>query len=196
MRVCLIRHAATRWNEEGRIQGRIDVPLSAAGRAQAAAWRLPYGFMEAACVTSPLARARETAAILGFTDAGVDPRLAEMRWGAFEGRTLDELRAEHGEAMRRLEVLGVDFRPPGGESPRLVAERLAACLRDLAATGRDHLLVAHKGILRASLILALGWDMLGKPPVRFEPEKALLYELGPSGSLRLLGVHPLREETA
>lgn len=194
MRVCLIRHAATRWNEEGRIQGRIDIPLSAAGRAQAAAWRLPCGFAGAACVTSPLARARETAAILGFANAGIDARLAEMRWGAFEGRTLDELRAEHGEAMRRLEALGVDFRPPGGESPRLVAERLAACLRDLAATGRDHLLVAHKGILRASLILALSWDMLGKPPVRFEPERALLYELSPSGSLRLLGVHPLREE--
>jgi probable phosphoglycerate mutase len=193
MRICLIRHARTPWNEAGRIQGRTDIPLGPAGRAQAASWRLPPDFADAACVTSPLARARETAAILGFPAAAVDPRLAEMRWGSFEGRTLEDLRAEHGEAMRNREALGIDFRPPGGESPRLVAERLSACLADLAATGRDHLLVAHKGILRASLILALGWDMLGKPPVRFDPERALLFELSPAGCPRLLEVRPLVE---
>src|SRR5687768_10229826 len=133
MRVCLIRHASTGWNESGRIQGQTDVPLSARGRAEASAWRLPSGFGEAVCRTSPLARARETAAILGFAAAPTDARLAEMRWGMFEGRKLAELRAEHGQAMRELEALGLDFRPPGGESPRQVAERLAGCLRELAA---------------------------------------------------------------
>ena len=93
--------------------------------------------------------------------------------------------------MRDLEGAGLDFRPPGGESPRLVAERLAACLRDLAATGRDHVLVTHKGVLRASLVLALGWDMLGKPPVRYEPERALIYELGATGDAALRGSVPL-----
>jgi probable phosphoglycerate mutase len=196
MRVCLIRHASTGWNESGRVQGQTDVPLSARGRAQASAWRLPPGFAEAACLTSPLARARETAAILGFAAAPADARLAEMRWGTFEGRTLAELRAERGEAMRDLEALGLDFRPPGGESPRQVAGRLAACLRELAATGRDHVLVAHKGVLRASLVLAVGWDMLGKPPVRYEPERALVYGLAPSGALALEAAVSLREESA
>ena len=41
--------------------------------------------------------------------------------------------------------------------------------------------MTHKGVLRASIVLALGWDMLGKPPVRYEPERALVYELGRHG---------------
>ena len=182
MRVCLIRHGRTGWNEAGRIQGRTDIPLSAAGRAQVARWRLPPGFAGAACVTSPLGRARETALLLGFAEPAEDGRLVEMAWGSFEGRTLAELRDQAG--MRELEAAGLDFQAPGGESPRLVAERLAAFLQDLAATDRDHVVITHKGVLRASLVLALGWDMLGKPPVRYEPELALIHTLEPDGRLR------------
>lgn len=193
MRVCLIRHASTSWNEAGRIQGHTDIPLSDLGRAQVASWQLPAGFATAACVTSPLARARETAGLLGFADPPSDPRLAEMRWGSFEGRTLDSLRDEHGQAMQDREALGVDFQPPGGESPRLVAERLAASLRDLAATDVDRLIVTHKGVLRASLILALGWDMRAKPPVRYDPERALIFDLASTGALSFVATVPLRE---
>jgi probable phosphoglycerate mutase len=196
MRVCLIRHAATRWNEDGRIQGRTDVPLSPAGRAQAAAWRLPPGFREAAaCVASPLRRARETAEILGFAIAATDSRLAEMSWGVFEGQRLAELRSAPGSGLADLEAMGLDFAPPGGESPRAVADRLAAFLRDLARDGAEqpHLLVAHKGVLRAALVLALDWDMRGKPPVRHDPERALLLDLDRRGSPSFLDAVPLRD---
>lgn len=192
MRVCLIRHAATGWNKAGLIQGRTDVPLSGTGRRQAAGWRLPPGWAAAACVTSPLRRAVETAEILGFAAPAVDARLAEMGWGAYEGRRLADLRAELGPALAERESLGLDFRPPGGESPREVAERLAAFLHDLAARERDHLLVAHKGVLRAALALALGWDMRGKPPVRHGPERALLFRLPRDGALAFLDAVPLR----
>jgi broad specificity phosphatase PhoE len=184
VRVCLIRHASTGWNEEGRIQGRTDIPLSARGRTQAAAWRLPPGFAGAACITSPLRRARQTAELLGFADPPADARLVEMAWGSFEGRTLPELRTQPATAMCELEEAGLEFRPPGGESPRMVADRLTACLQELALTGRDHVVITHKGVLRASLVLALGWDMLGKPPVRYEPEQALIHGLEPAGKLR------------
>ena len=194
MRVCLIRHASTSWNEAGRIQGRTDIPLSPLGRAQAAAWRLPAGMASWDCVVSPLSRARETAALLGFAAASVDARLVEMRWGDFEGQVLSGLRDEWGERLRDLEAMGLDFRPPGCESPREVAARLAACLHELAVTGRDRLLVVHKGILRASLVLALGWDMLGKPPVRYEGERALIFELTPAGMPHLVDIQPLRPE--
>ena len=191
MRICLIRHGSTSWNEAGRIQGQTDIPLSDLGRAQVRSWRLPQGFAGAACVTSPLARARETATLMGFGGPAEDARLAEMAWGSFEGRTLTELRAELGQGMRDLEGAGLDFRAPGGESPRLVAERLAGCLRDIALSGSDHVLVTHKGVLRASIVLALGWDMLGKPPVRYEPERALVYEPGATGELRFEASVPL-----
>lgn len=196
MRVCLIRHASTAWNEDGRIQGRTDIPLSPSGRAQARAWRLPNGFTCARCVTSPLCRARETAELLGFPDALVDTRLAEMSWGRFEGRRLPELRDELGQELADNERRGLDFRPPGGESPREVARRLADVLRDATRDGRDQLLVTHKGVLRVSLVLSLGWDMCGKPPVRFDPERALLLSLAPDGIPSFVASEPLRPAEA
>jgi probable phosphoglycerate mutase len=188
----MIRHASTGWNESGRIQGQTDVPLSALGRAQAAAWRLPPGWVDVPCITSPLRRARETAELLGFADAACDSRLAEMGWGAFEGRRLDQLRAELGPAMAELERLGLDFQPPGGESPRAVAARLSELLRELAATADDRLLVTHKGVLRACLVLAFRWDMRGKPPVRLDPDQALTFRLDSTGDPIFLGPVPLR----
>ncbi|MEN8575482.1 histidine phosphatase family protein, partial [Klebsiella pneumoniae] len=67
--------------------------------------------------TSPLARCTETAALLGWPDARRDDRLAEMRWGDWEGRRLADLRAEGVAAMQANEARGLDFRPAGGESP-------------------------------------------------------------------------------
>ena len=196
LRVCLIRHGSTVWNEEGRIQGRTDIPLSDAGRVQVAAWRLPDGFTDAPCWSSPLRRARETAALLGFPDAATDWRLAEMRWGSFEGRRLAELRDELGDDLADSERRGLDFRPPDGETPREVAARLASFLQDLAGGEGDRLLVAHKGVLRAALVLSLGWDMLGRPPAPYDPERALLLELDPEGRPRFLASLPLRPESA
>jgi probable phosphoglycerate mutase len=181
MRLCLIRHASTAWNEDGRIQGQTDIPLSAKGQEQVAAWRLPEGFAAAPCITSLLGRARETARLLGFSEPATDPRLIEMRWGAFEGRRLADLRAELGAWFADAESLGLDFRPPDGESPGEVALRLAGFLGDLAREDGPRLVVAHKGILRAALVLSLGWDMRGKPPVRYDPERALLRSLDEAG---------------
>jgi len=65
----VLRHASTEWNELGRMQGRRDVPLSDAGRAQAAAWRVePVEGCVDWC-TSPLQRATQTAR-LAVRDAG------------------------------------------------------------------------------------------------------------------------------
>lgn len=193
MRVLFVRHGSTAWNEAGRIQGRTDVPLSPAGRAQVAGWRLPEGWRGGRCVTSPLQRARETAALLGFDAAGIDARLVEMGWGGYEGATLAELRQRHGDALAENEARGLDFRPPQGESPREVAARLAGFLRDLAVEGDGRLVVAHRGILRASLVLAFGWDMLGRPPVRIVDDVAMEHELASDGGLAFVRSVGLRE---
>ena len=191
MRICLIRHGTTAWNAAGRIQGRRDIPLSDAGRAQVRFWRVPEGFAGARCLSSPLRRATETAVILGFGSPAQDARLVEMDWGEFEGRTLAELRKILGPAMRELEDAGLDFRPPGGESPREVADRLREVLGSVATDGKDAVIVTHKGILRASLVLACGWQMLGKPPLRYEPERALILRVGADGAPELETAVPL-----
>ena len=154
---------------------------------------MPPGFSKARCVTSPLKRARETARLLGLRAEWTDPRLMEMNWGEFEGKRLVDLRASLGTDMADLEGRGLDFRPPGGESPREVAGRLASFCTDMALEGGgDVLAVAHKGLLRAALVIACGWDMLGKPPVKFDPERALLLDIASDGSLSLQSVVDLR----
>ncbi|MDX6750262.1 histidine phosphatase family protein [Geminicoccaceae bacterium 1502E] len=182
--LCLVRHGLTGWNTEGRIQGRTDVPLCEEGRREVRGWRLPPGFERARCLSSPLERALETARLLGFAEPAVDPRLVEMAWGAWEGERLDALRDRHGEAFARAEALGLDFVPPGGESPRMVMARLAGLLGELAQDGGGPLvIVAHKGVLRAAMVLATGWPMLGRPPFALHHGTALLAGLDRQGRL-------------
>jgi probable phosphoglycerate mutase len=161
----LLRHGDTAWSAEGRIQGRSDPPLSGEGRASLKALRLPAACRGMRIVTSPLVRCVETATLLGAAHAPREPRLAEMAWGAWEGRRLDELRTELGEAMRENEARGLDFRPEGGESPREVLARVSPWLATLA---EPTLAVTHRGVIRAVLSAATGWDMRGKPPAKLD----------------------------
>ena len=171
MIVALIRHATTAWNEEGRMQGRRDIPLSDRGRAQARAWKIPAGLANGATwVSSPLSRAVETAEILIGRVVARDSALIEMSWGDWEGCTLDELRAAPGGAYARNEARGLDFRPPGGESPRDVLARLQPWLERVAASELSVVAVTHLGVLRVMLSAATAWDMIGKPPLRLESD--------------------------
>ena len=164
--VLLIRHGPTAWNASGRIQGQVDVELSPRGRAQVRSWRLPAAWTEARVLSSPLHRARETAAVLTGRTPTIDHRLIEMDWGRFQGRRLADVRAEAPETMATNEARGLDFRPPAGESPREVCARLRTLLTELAADPRPVVAVCHKGVIRAALVLATGWDMRSKPPLR------------------------------
>ncbi len=187
--LALIRHGPTGYNEQGRMQGRIDAPLSAAGRAAVGGWRLPPEIAPelagADWVSSPLIRARETARLLGGPAPVIEPRIIEMDWGRWEGRRLDGLRAELGEAMAVNEARGLDFRPEGGESPRDVQARVAPWLAALGKRGRPTLALTHKGVIRAIFALAVGWDMTGKPPARLRAAAAHLFAVAPDGRVEV-----------
>ncbi|HEX3881157.1 MAG TPA: histidine phosphatase family protein [Stellaceae bacterium] len=176
-RLALIRHAPTAWSATGRLQGRADVPLDPRARPD---WRLPAALDGFRVVTSPLGRAVDTARLLGV-EATVEPLLTEMDWGAWEGETVAGLRARLGAAMTGAEAEGLDFRPPGGESPRDVQARLAPLLRYLAERGEPTAAITHKGVIRAVFAEAAGWDMLGKPPVRLSWDAAHLFRLDRDG---------------
>ena len=176
----VLRHARTEWNERGLMQGRRDVPLSPAGRAEAAGWTL-RDFTVDRWLSSPLLRATQTAALVAG-HAIVEPALIEMHWGEWEGFTLDALRARHGEAFVANAGRGLDFRPPGGESPREVAGRIAAWIATLPRQG-TMAAVTHNGVIRAMLSLATGWDMTGKPPQRLASACAHAFRVEPGGRL-------------
>ena len=175
-RVALLRHADTAWSVEGRIQGRRDVALVAGQRIS-----LPREIRSFKVVSSPLRRCVETAALVGCGDPEREPRLAEMGWGAWEGRRLEELRAELGEAMRDNEARGWDFRPEGGESPREVLARVRPWLAEVAARGEPTLAITHRGVIRAVLAEALGWDLRGKPPVKLDWAAVHVFRLAGDG---------------
>lgn len=181
--IAFIRHGPTTWNEEHRLQGTTDVPLSEVGRALVASWRLPEELAGFAWAASPLGRAVDTARLLGGPDdIETDPRLIEMGFGEWEGRRLKELRAEMGAAMRANESRGLDFQPPGGESPRMVTERVAAWLAERARLGRPTIAVAHHGIIRATLALATGWQMFDKYPEELGWAAAHMFRLDEGGA--------------
>jgi probable phosphoglycerate mutase len=185
LRLALVRHGITEWNEAHRIQGRTNVPLSPAGRAALDRLRLPAALAGAAWMASPLSRAVETAERLGARAITLVPRLIEMAWGDWEGETLEALRARLGPAMAAEEARGIDFHPPRGESPRMVAARLTAWLADLARAPPAPMVAAitHRGVLRAAMVLALDWDMTNRAPVRLERDAAHLFDVTPAGGL-------------
>lgn len=162
----ILRHAPTAWNAEGRLQGLTDTSLSREGEETARRWRLPPPAADWKRVSSPLLRARQTAELLRpAMPVGVESGLREMSFGAWEGCTLKELRATGGRAFAAAEAAGLDFQPPGGESPRTVMARIggwASALREPVVA------VSHKAAIRALLALATGWDMLGRPPHKLD----------------------------
>ncbi len=164
----VLRHAPTVWNGEGRLQGTTDIPLSGDGEAAAKTWRLPAPADRWKRVCSPLIRARRTAELVQpSAPITVDSRLREMSFGIWEGKSVAQLRVEGGEIFATAERLGLDFHPPGGESPRMAMERLSAWAREIAA-GEPVVAVTHKAAIRALLALATGWDMTGRQPIKLD----------------------------
>lgn len=179
--VALLRHGETRWSREGRIQGRTDIPLSDEGRARLATCALPGEWLGARVASSPLRRCLETASSLGIEAVDAEDRLAEMSWGEWEGRRLEELRAELGEAMQVNESRGLDFTPPGGESPRRVFERVRPFLAEVAAAGISRLAITHRGVIRSIFANACDWDMLGRPPLKLDWGAIHVFRVAPGG---------------
>lgn len=181
--VALLRHGPTIWNAEKRLQGMTDIPLSEAGRALVATWRLPEAVAGWRWQSSPLSRALETARLLQASRVEPVQALREMSFGGWEGSRLDELRLRFGAEMDDNEARGLDLVPPDGESPRQVMDRLRPWLATLAAGGRDTVAVTHKGVIRVALAMATGWDMRERQPLRLHWQHLHMFRAGADGSL-------------
>lgn len=182
-RLALIRHGPTDWNAEKRLQGRVDRPLSAAGRAEVDSWSLPPALQSFDWIASPLTRAVATAEILSGGPVMTDPRLIEMAYGDWEGLRLSDLRSVLGQEMVDNEARGLDFQPPGGESPLMVTARLQGFWAEIGKTGRPTIAVCHNGVIRASYAAATGWDMKSKPVTKLRNGHAHLFAVSGDGIL-------------
>lgn len=154
----IVRHGRTDHNAAGLLLGRIDPPLDPLGRAQAEALAAAVGPVDRV-ISSPLARARETAAAFG-PDVEIDERWIEVDYGDYDGMPLGEVPAEAWAAWRS----DPEFAPPGGESLRSLGERVAEALDELASHGsavdRITVVVTHVSPIKAAMCWALGTEEL------------------------------------
>lgn len=143
MELIFLRHGRTDWNDQGRLQGRTDVPLNEVGRAEAiAAGKVLKNYTFDAIYCSPLIRAKQTLELAYPTEKVVfDERLAEWSFGSYEGRCLPN------EVFRTRWSFGME--PLGGME--LVEDLVARVtdfyeeIRALHPTGRV-LVVSHAGV--------------------------------------------------
>lgn len=172
-RIALLRHGHTSWNREGRIQGRTDIPLDPVARADLRLLQLPESWRNKQICSSPLLRAVETAKLVARPPITV-PALTEMDWGDWEGAKGAELRANPTSGYRDIEDWGWAYRPPGGESPAEVWQRLAPWLGRL---DRDAVLVCHIGVMRVLLARAFDWDFTGPAPFAVKRNRLFVLDL-------------------
>jgi uncharacterized phosphatase len=147
----LFRHGQTDWNINFLLQGVTDIPMNETGLAQV---RLAAKAMEASdwdvVLTSPLSRAKETAAIIaahmGFEQVIENELLIERSFGVAEGLSHEQWRAKYAN----LDEI------PGGESRTQLAARSQQLL-DLVASefkGKRVLAVSHGALIRGLLSIA------------------------------------------
>jgi broad specificity phosphatase PhoE len=118
MRLILVRHGATEWNQQRRVQGLSNLGLNETGKRQAEALAQALKDINVLAIyCSPLRRAQETAlAISRFHQVKVVTLdgLKELDVGEVDGMTYDEMKTSHNEFFTRWMVDFTSVRLPGG----------------------------------------------------------------------------------
>ncbi|MBF0296177.1 MAG: alpha-ribazole phosphatase family protein [Magnetococcales bacterium] len=153
----LLRHGAPEGGVKYR--GSLDDPLAPEG------WEAMWATVRHhppwdRILTSPLRRCAEFAQELGKRidrPVTVDPRLREMSFGRWEGRTAAEILAADGDLLPRFWRNPLENPPPGGDDLREVRQRLLQLWNELPANpeGERILVVAHGGVIRVLLSFVL-----------------------------------------
>jgi broad specificity phosphatase PhoE len=151
-RLLLVRHAPTAATRTFAFPA--DEPIDDRGRESAAALRsiLPTAF---AVVSSPSLRCRQTADAAGLAGLAIEPALRECDFGAWAGRTLEDLAATHAEGVRAW-MTEPDADPHGGESLSAFAGRVARWLDRQTEQDGGAVAITHGGVVKAAVVHALG----------------------------------------
>lgn len=171
-RLLLVRHAESEGNRDRLFTTTPDVPLTERGRAQARTVAEWLGRMHAPVhvVSSPFARARETAAIIAEVlglEISIEPDLRERDYGTLAGLSYDTPRSDYDRERYWL------WRPEQGETLVEVAARVGAVLDRVATSraGDDVVVVCHGAVM-----MAAQWHVSGAwPPAgRVVPNAGIL----------------------
>jgi broad specificity phosphatase PhoE len=154
----LVRHGETDWNAANRFQGHADPPLNEKGQAQARALATELRREAfAALYTSPLQRAAETAAIIGY-ELGLEPipddALKEVDVGSWSGLTRAEVEERYPTGFARWLQFGHGW--DDGETYDELGTRVLTGLTRIAERHEegDVLTITHGGPIRSALAVA------------------------------------------
>jgi len=156
LELVVVRHGVTRWNLERRYQGQRDIPLSLED-ARPGLERLRQALAAEsfdAVYCSDLLRCRQTLNFVRpdtIATARFDPRLRELDFGAYEGRTWEALKDD--PSYRVWVDSAGELAPPNGESAEQLWGRLSSWLDAVLVGVRSHghrrvLAVSHGGAIR------------------------------------------------
>ena len=164
----IVRHGATDWNQSGRIQGHMDIPLNEVGRAQARRAGFRLATVDATVLySSDLLRAYETAQIIG-QDRGLcvlqKPGLREINFGVWQGLSSPQIRERDPEVYAARRANPYDVAPAEAETWRQFYDRAVQTMQEiLAMTEAQRLIVVtHSGVCTVLGLRALGLDCTGK----------------------------------
>lgn len=198
----LVRHGVTAHTSAKRFSGGLasaNPPLSQEGRAQVRAtaeWLSSGGTGIDAVVASPVRRTLESAELLAEVigrEVEVEPGFAEMEFGVWDGLTFAEVAARDKPALDAW-LGSLDAAPEGGESFRVVQERVLAGLdRVLTAyAGRTVAVVSHVTPIKTLVAHALDTSLQVVFRMELSPASITVLAFYPDGraSLRLFNALP------
>lgn len=142
-----VRHGQTVWNQENKICGATDSPLTQLGHEQAIKTGekiRDMGIKADIILHSPLSRAVDTARHISEITGipmQVEPRLIEQNFGKWESAPRDSK-----DFIKSKESFALRFE--GGESHLHLAQRIYNLLDEIKADDKTYILVAHNGIAR------------------------------------------------
>lgn len=193
MRLILFRHGETEHNRSQLTLGRADVPLTQRGLAQARAAAASLTGPLDAVYSSPLARARDMAAMIAETrdlNVHIDDGLVEMDVGELEHLTGAELRERHPDFLRLWLGLSDDVanaRMPGGETLAEVQERGWAAIERMRAADPNGTVVAvsHNFVILTTVCRALGLPLARFRRIRQSLAARTVLEVGDGTAILL-----------
>ena len=167
MRLILVRHGKTDWNETGRCQGISDVPLNTTGERQAE--KVAHSLKDESIdriYSSNLVRAKTTAEkIAAYHSINVDIRddLGEMDQGVFEGLDFSYIREKYSDVLEHWRKDPETLQLPGGESLKGVQQRALDAVADIKKCfGSQNIVVVSHNMVIGTLLCSFTGNSLKK----------------------------------
>lgn len=136
LKIIIVKPGATDLDEQGRIVGSLDIPLSESGERQAKAAAAELADVKLKAVyCSPSLAAQQTAVQLTLgtrVKIRVEANLKNMDHGLWHGKELKELQSNQPKLVRQWEDNPESVCPPGGETTAELLPRIDAVLKTIA----------------------------------------------------------------